>query len=122
MRFFAPPTVLVLYSALPSEQCEYRLANAIDAERSAIFSLSGYHGSKPFVGEIHDSKIRLLQRPSIYGRNAFPPVFSGELQAHGPGTRIVGTLDLEATVKIGFVKRQRLDQIRMTFENFADLT
>jgi hypothetical protein len=98
MRYFAPPTPLVLHSALDPDECERRLREAIDIERPTVFSLLGYRGSEPFLGKIKGRQIRILQR--TYGRNAFPPVFSGEFQAQGPGTRITGTLDLELTSKI----------------------
>jgi hypothetical protein len=98
MEFFAPPTALVLYSDLDPEECEHRLCKSIDVEQGTFFSLSRYRGSKPFVGAIKRRQIRILQRK--YGRNAFPPVFTGELQAQGPGTKIIGMFDLEVKSKI----------------------
>jgi hypothetical protein len=98
MKYFAPPTPLALYSVLDPEECEQLLRNAIDVERPTLFSLSGYRGSRPFLGDIEGRQIRMLQRS--YRRNAFQPVFSGEFQAQGSGTRVIGTLDLELTSKI----------------------
>jgi hypothetical protein len=98
MHFFAPPTRLVLYSNLAPDQCARRLAAAIDPERLSIFSLSGYSGSKRFLGMVEGRHFRIFQR--TYGRNAFPPVLSGELQPRGEGTRVEGAFDLELTSKI----------------------
>jgi hypothetical protein len=98
MRYFAPATALVLHSALDPDECVRRLRERIDIERPTVFSLAGYRGSAPFLGEIEGRQIRILQRS--YGRNAFPPVFSGHFQADGLGTRLIGTIDLELTSKI----------------------
>ena len=98
MKFFASPTVLELYSNFSPEQCASLLSAAIDSERPTLFSISGYRGSKPFLGAVEGLEFRLLQR--TYYRNSFPPVLSGKFSAHGHGTRVEGTFDLEVTSKI----------------------
>jgi len=99
MRFFAPPTSLVLISGFDPEECANRLREAIDLERPTIFGFSGYRGSRPFLGEVNGKQFRVLQRTYSY-RNSFPPVLIGELQPRGVGTRISGVFDLETTSKI----------------------
>jgi len=98
MKYFPSPTVLELYSNFSPEQCASLLSAAIDSERRTFFSLSGYRGSKPFLGAVEGLEFRLLQR--VYYRNSFPPVLTGEFISHGHGTRVEGTFDLELTSKI----------------------
>jgi len=99
MRYFAPPTPLVLRSDFSPEECERRLRELIDPEQPTMFGLSGYQGSKPFLGEAEGKQFRVLQR--IYSsRNTLPTVLTGEFQAQGTGTRVKGTFDLETTSKI----------------------
>lgn len=98
MRLFLPPTPLGFYSELSPEECERRLRNSIDPEESTIFSLSGYRGSKPFVGEVHANTFRVIKR--IYGKPpTFPPVLTGAFQPKGNGTQVKGSFDLEWTSK-----------------------
>jgi len=99
MRYCKPPTPLALDSALSPEECVERIRDAIDRERRTFFGWSGYRGSKPFVGEVDGSYLRLIQR--IYRmRNSFQPVLTAEFQPHCAGTRVNGTFDLELTSKI----------------------
>jgi hypothetical protein len=101
MRYFAPPTPLVFYSDFSSEECARRLGEAMDPERPAFFGfgLSGYRGSKPFLGKVDEKQFRVLQR-IYFNRNSFPPVLTGEFQREGAGTRVKGVFDLEVTSKI----------------------
>ena len=98
MTVFPASTGLVLYSDLSPEECARRLREAIDPERHAIFSLSGYGGSKPILGRVAGLEVRLLKR--THGRNSFRPVFSGELHAQARGTRLEGGFDLGMASKI----------------------
>jgi hypothetical protein len=99
MRFFKQPTPIALNSDFSPEQCAERIRDAIDREHRTFFGLSGYRGSKPFVGEVDGRYLRLLQR--IYSmRNSFPPVLTAEFQPRGAGTRVNGIFDLELTSKI----------------------
>ena len=99
MRFFAPPTSLVLISGLNPKQCANRLREAIDLEQPTIFGFSGYRGSKPFVGELDGNQFRVLQRTYSF-RKSFPSVLAGEFQPQGVGTQINGVFDLEPTSKV----------------------
>jgi hypothetical protein len=96
MKFFSPATPLVLYSLLSPDACASRLERAIDPVRFSIFSFSGYGGVKQFLGSITGRRLEIFQR----GYRNVPPVLSGELLAHGTGTRIEGKFDLEVTSKI----------------------
>jgi len=99
MRYFKPPTPITLNSDFSPEQCAECIRDAIDREHRSFFGLSGYRGSKPFVGEVDRRYFRLRQR--IYGmRNAVQPVLTAEFQPHGTGTRVNGIFDLGLTSKI----------------------
>jgi hypothetical protein len=98
MRYFAAPTSLDLYSDFNPQECARRLREAIDSERPAVFSFSGYRGSKPFLGNVDGQQFRLLQRS--YDRNSMPVVLAGEFQPHREGTHVKGTFDLEVASKI----------------------
>jgi hypothetical protein len=99
MRYFTPPTPLVLSSDFNPEECARRLREAIDAERPTVFGFSGYRGSKPFLGNVEGKQFRVLQR--IYSnRNSFPTVLTGEFEPQGTRTRVNGIFDLELTSKI----------------------
>jgi hypothetical protein len=99
MRYFPPPTPLALYSGFAPDECERRLREAIDVEKPATFTFSGYRGSKSFLGEVDGKHFRVLQR-NYSGRNSFPLVLTGEFQPQGSGTQVKGILDLELTSKI----------------------
>jgi hypothetical protein len=99
MRYFTPPTNILLYSEFNPEECATRLSEEIDPERPTVFGFFGYRGSKPFLGMVSRNRFRVLQR--VYGNhNSFPPVPTGEFEPRGNGTRIRGVLDLEVTSKI----------------------
>ena len=99
MKYFSPPTRLVLKSDLDPEECAQLLREAIDAERPTVFGFSGYLGSKPFLGEVDGTQFRVLQR-TFSMRNTLPTVLTGEFQPQGRGTRVNGAFDLELTSKI----------------------
>ncbi len=99
MRFFAPPTPLVLFSEFDPDECRCRLRESIDPEQRTIFGFSGYRGTKPFLGEVNGKQFRILQR--VYSnRSSLPPVLTGEFKPQESGTRVEGTFDLELTSKI----------------------
>jgi hypothetical protein len=98
IMLFARPTKIALHSDFSPDECARRLSEAIDPERRALVSLSGYKGSKPFLGTVEGWQFRILLR--TYNRNGFPPVLSGSLQPERQGARVKGVLDLEITSKI----------------------
>lgn len=104
MRYFGPPTPLAFSSDFNSEECARRLREEIDTERPAFFGfmLSGYRGSKPFLGTVNGKRFRVLQRIT-FNRNSFPSVLTGEFEPQGTGTRVKGVFDLELTSKIAIL-------------------
>jgi len=97
MNLFTAPGHLVLYSHLSPYECARRLNQAIDAEEFALFSFSGYHGVKPFLGEVTGLQFRVFARRY---RNTFPPVLAGAFLPRKEGTRVEGIFDIELTSKI----------------------
>ena len=79
------------------DECKARLASSIDAERLG-FSWSGYAGSKPILGQLHDSNFRLQKRR--YYRNSFAPFFFGRFVTVEGGTRIEGEFRMHPLVKV----------------------
>ncbi len=97
MNCFAPPTSLALYSNLSADECTRRISRAIDPEKAAPLSFSGYRGSKTFLSEIAGGQFRIFKRGY---RNTFPSVLSGALVPRKQGTLVEGSFDLELTSKI----------------------
>jgi hypothetical protein len=96
MKFFTPPTPLVLYSLLDPDACAQRLDRAIDHEDFSMFSFSGYRGVKSFLGSVTGRQFKVFQR----GYKNMPPVLSGNFFPHEEATRVEGKFDLEPTSKI----------------------
>jgi hypothetical protein len=96
MKFFNTPTPVVLYSLLDLAACTQRLDRAIDHDDFSMFSLSGYRGVKPFLGNVTGRQFKVFQR----GYKNIPSVLSGDLRPHGEATRVEGKFDLEPTSKI----------------------
>lgn len=90
------PTI-ILHSTLTAEAAGVALRNSIDEEQRTLFSLSGYGGDRPVLGEIRGNEFRLQKRR--YWRNDFAPQFYGRLQAEPSGTKIEGYFDLSRWVK-----------------------
>jgi hypothetical protein len=111
MNLFAPPAPLVLYSNLSADECARRTVQAIDPEKVAPLSFSGYRGSKTFLGEVTGSQFRILKRGY---RNTFPPVLSGVFLPHKQGTQVQGNFDLELTSKIALCALSLFSLIFMT--------
>jgi len=85
-------TKVVLHSALAPNAVADALRRSIDEERWTLFSLSGYRGSCPVLGEVRENTFRLQKRR--YWRNDFAPHFYGEFQQEPGGSRIEGYFDL----------------------------
>jgi hypothetical protein len=84
-------TVLVLHSALPPNVVAEALRSSIDEERWTPFSISGYRGNRPLLGEISENAFRLQKRK--YYRNDFAGQFYARFAAEPGGTRIEGYFD-----------------------------
>jgi hypothetical protein len=74
---------------LPLSECAHRLRKAVDEPGSALFSLSGYAGSKAVIGTVDASELRLQRRSRF--RHPWEAVFLyARLVPDESGTRIEG--------------------------------
>jgi hypothetical protein len=87
-----------LYSDFEIDECRRRLIESIDEKHFAIFSPSGYKGSKPVIGWLEGYKFLLQKRR--YWNNAFAPQFHGNLLPEGKGSQIEGSFDTPRIAKI----------------------
>lgn len=88
--FRKAPAVL-LHSALAPSIVMDTLRRSIDPEQRTLFSLSGYNGERPVLGEVGESTFRLQKRR--YSRNDFAGHFYGRVEAEPGGSRIQGYFD-----------------------------
>jgi hypothetical protein len=80
---------LSLHADLPVVECAHRLRGAVDEPAWALFSLSGYVGSKAVIGTVGSTEIRLQQRSKI--RHPWAAVLlDAKLLPDHSGTRIEG--------------------------------
>lgn len=89
--------MVVFHSALAPASVAAALRRSIDEEHRTIFSLSGYKGDQPLLGEVSENTFRLHRRR--YWRNDFAPHFYGRLYSDTGGTRIEGHFDSSSWVK-----------------------
>ena len=85
-----PPTVL-LHSALAPATLLDALRRSIDPAQRTLFSLSGYKGERPVLGEVRENTFRLQKRR--YSRNDFAGQFYGTVVSETGGSRIQGYFD-----------------------------
>ena len=88
---------MILRSTLAPNATADALRRSIDEERRTLFSLSGYRGSLPVLGEVNGSTFRLRKRR--YWRNDFAPNLYGEIQADAAGSRIDARFELCPWIK-----------------------
>jgi hypothetical protein len=84
-------TVFVLHSALAPNAVAEALRRSIDEQRWTPFSLSGYKGNLPLLGEVRESTFKVQKRK--YYRNDFAGQFYARFAAEPGGTRIEGYFD-----------------------------
>jgi hypothetical protein len=77
-----------MHSALSSGAFTEALRGAVDPERWTLFSLSGYEGTRPILGEVQSNTFRLQKRR--ISRNDFAGHFYGQVEPEIGGTRIEG--------------------------------
>jgi hypothetical protein len=87
-----------LLTPLTPTECALRLTAAIDAERSAFFSLAGLLGSKPVAGRVTESSLRLRKR--IGYRNSFQSFLTATMQQELGGTVISGEVGMHPFVRV----------------------
>ena len=81
------PTV-VMHSSLTADAFGEALRRAIDPEHWTLFSLSGYEGTRPILGEVDSDTFRLQKRR--ISRNDFTGHFFGKVEPEAGGSRIEG--------------------------------
>lgn len=90
--------IVLLHSALDPTTAADALRRSIDEERRTIFSMSGYEGNLPVIGEVTESVFRLQKRR--FWRNDFAPHFFGTFHSEPTaGTKIEGHFDISPSVK-----------------------
>jgi hypothetical protein len=89
---------LQIYSPLQPDECARRLLAAIDSERSALFSFSSLFGSRPVIGRVNSSSIRLRKR--IGYRNSFQTFLTAAMRPHGTGTIIQGKFSMHTFTRV----------------------
>jgi|SRR5579862_9502892 hypothetical protein len=99
MKFFAPPTPLVLFSNRSPDECARRLTQAFDPERRAELGERMLRLSKQYLGDVDGRRIRVKRRQPLFSRNV-SILFTGELEPERRGTKISGAFDLEPSSKI----------------------
>ena len=77
-----------MHSTLTPDALAEALRRAIDPEHPTLFSLSGYEGERPILGEVNMNKFRLQKRR--VSRNDFAGHFYGEIEAESGGAKIEG--------------------------------
>jgi hypothetical protein len=83
--------VFVLHSALAPIAVADALRRSIDEQRWPLFSLSGYKGSLPLLGEVSENTFKVQKRK--YYRNDFAGQLYARFAAEPGGTRIEGYFD-----------------------------
>ncbi len=83
--------VFVLHSPLTPSAVAHALRRSIDELRWTPFSLSGYKGELPLLGEVGDNTFQVQERK--YYRNDFAGRFYGRFAPELGGTRIEGYFD-----------------------------
>jgi hypothetical protein len=84
-------TVFVLHSSLAPNAVADALRRSIDEQRWTLFSLSGYKGNLPLLGEVGENTFKVQKRK--YYRNDFAGQFYARFAAEPGGTRIEGYFD-----------------------------
>jgi hypothetical protein len=88
----------VLHSPLSPGTASEVLRRSIDQEHLTAFSLSGFAGGRPILGEVGFDSFRLRKRISY--RNDFARQFYGRLEPETGGTRIEGHFGIRLFPKI----------------------
>jgi len=83
---------------MPPSECVSRLAAAIDVERSAFFSWTGMFGSKPVIGSLTETSLRIRKR--IRYRNSFQSSLVATLRPEAGGTVISGAVAMDPFVRV----------------------
>jgi len=90
-------TVYVFHAAISPQSVAEVLSHSIDEEHWTLFSLSGYKGGRPILGQVGENTFRLRKRR--YSRNDFAGNFYGRFEPEQGGTRIEGYFDMPRWAK-----------------------
>jgi len=88
---------LDLYSPLPPAQCVQRLGEAIDPERWPLLRSGSWLGSRPVLGRVGNTSLRLRKR--IRYNNGFQTYLMATIEPCGPGARIYGKFDVHYSTR-----------------------
>jgi hypothetical protein len=88
---------IILHSALTPVAAADALRRSIDQEKKTLFSLSGYKGSLPVLGEVTETTFHLQKRR--YWRNDFAPHLYGQFRAEPGGSLIEVHFDTSRWVR-----------------------
>jgi hypothetical protein len=89
--------LFILHSALAPDAVGDVLRREIDKEQWTLFSLSGFRGDRPILGEVNGNSFRLRKRR--YSRNDFAGQFYARFEAELGGTKIEGFFDYSRWAK-----------------------
>ena len=89
---------LVLHSPFSLGTASEALRLSIDEEHLTVFSMSGFQGGHPVLGEVGADSFRLRKR--IFYRNDFARQFYGRFESEPGGTRIEGYFDVRLFPRI----------------------
>lgn len=82
-------------------ECVSRLSAAIDTEHSVLSSYAALSGSKPVVGSVTESGMRLRKRIG-YG-NAFQSYLRATMRPEAGGTAIFGNISVHPLVRVAMI-------------------
>jgi hypothetical protein len=82
-------------------ECVSRLTAAIDAEQSLLSSIAALRGSKPVVGWVTESSMRLRKRIG-YG-NSFQSYLTATMRPEAGGTAISGKIAMHPLVRAAMI-------------------
>ncbi len=79
---------VIMHSALSPDALGEAIRRATDPEHRMLFSLSGYEGDRPMLGQVSTNTFRLQKRR--ISRNDFAGHFYGTIKSQPSGARIEG--------------------------------
>ncbi len=94
MQMFGRKQLLVFHSPFNVAECIRRLESSVDKEGVWV----GLTGSKAILGQVRGDEFTLRKR--LRYRNSFNPIFYGNLNPEGNGTRITGYFGLHPLIPL----------------------
>lgn len=100
MNFLPAKRLICLHTQMSISDCVRALQNATDPFVWTIFSLSGYQGSRPVLGEMKGLSFVLQKRR--YYKNGGAPFLFGTFHSENGGTRLDGYFDCHPWARVAF--------------------